>query len=454
MYTQRYSRGDSPASSNTRKPSGSRGGSNRPQSRGASRPSSGGFKRPGRDERSRGAARRGSSSYGGGSRGGYGGRGGSRGGSRGGGVRGGEFRDISKFVNKAKPQEVVVYQAKHTFADFAIDEQLKGNVLYAKYTAPTPIQDEAIPHILAGRDIVGIANTGTGKTAAFLIPLLDKVMKDRNQKVIIMAPTRELAIQINQELLKFAFRLNIYSVCVVGGAPLYKQTSELRRSHNFVIGTPGRIKDHIERGNIRLEQFRNVVLDEADRMLDMGFIEDMRFLLAKMPKPRHTLFFSATLSREIEKLISEFLVEPVSISVKTRDTAESIDQDVVHVTSANKYDVLHDILTQPECQKVLVFGRTKSGVERLAQFLHDRGIRVEAIHGDRSHSQRQRALRALKEDKVNVLVATDVAARGLDIPNVSHVINFELPSTYEDYVHRIGRTGRGGKTGKALTFIQ
>ncbi len=366
-----------------------------------------------------------------------------------------QFCDVSKFINRATPiLEAKPYVVVNSFPSFSINERLKKNILIAGYSQPTPIQDQAIPHILAGRDIVGIANTGTGKTAAFIIPLLDKVVKDKKQNVLIVAPTRELAIQIDQELIKFAFGLSIFSVCTVGGMPIFRQISNLRRSHNFIIGTPGRIKDLIERRCLRLDNFQTVVLDESDRMLDMGFINDMRFLISAMPRSRQTLFFSATLSHDIKNIINEFLNNPVNISVKTGDTACGVEQDVVYVKNEPKLDLLHSLLIQPEFNKVLIFGRTKYGVERLSLLLSDRGFKAESIHGNKNHSQRQHALCQFKENRTQILVATDVAARGLDIPNVSHVINYELPATYEDYIHRIGRTGRGGKTGKALTFIE
>lgn len=367
----------------------------------------------------------------------------------------GQFKDISKFINRAAPiTEAKPYVAVNSFTDFCIDERLKKNILRAGYSNPTPIQDQTIPYILEGHDIVGVANTGTGKTAAFIIPLLDKVIKDKKQNILIVAPTRELAIQINQELIKFGSGLSIFSVCTVGGMPIFHQINDLRRSHNFVIGTPGRIKDLIDRGCLKLNNFQTVVLDEADRMLDMGFINDMRFLMAAMPKEHQTLFFSATVSFDIKKLINEFLKDPINISVKTGDTARGVDQDVVYIRNEVKIEVLHTLLAKPEFNKVLIFGRTKHGVERLSELLVIRGFKAESIHGNKNHTQRQRALSKFKENKSQILVATDVAARGLDIPNVSHVINYELPNTYEDYIHRIGRTGRCGKTGKALTFIE
>jgi superfamily II DNA/RNA helicase len=348
-----------------------------------------------------------------------------------------------------------IYEPKNAFVDFQLDERIKTNIAAHGYERPTPIQDEAIPHILNGSDVVGIANTGTGKTAAFLLPLLNKVLAAPAENVLVIVPTRELAQQINEEFMKFRSALRIFSVCCVGGASIGAQISNLRRAHSFVFGTPGRLKDLIDRRAIDPSRFSTIVLDEADRMLDMGFVNDMRFIMNKMPKDRQTLFFSATTNPEIGKLIKEFLREPVTISVKTGETAKNVDQDVIRITGENsKINILHKLLEQPEFSKVLVFGRTKHGVEKLAKELTIRGFRSESIHGNKNQNKRQQALGAFKSDRAQVLVATDVAARGLDIPAVSHVINFDVPDSYEDYVHRIGRTGRAGQTGKALTFIE
>lgn len=379
-----------------------------------------------------------------------------RGNARRGGFQGKRL-DVSMFINKAVVVEETErhFLPEHSFASFNIDARLKKNIANKGYVAPTPIQDRSIPHILHGKDIVGIANTGTGKTAAFLIPLIDKVLKNPNERVLIVVPTRELAIQINQELKGFTPIMGIFSVCLVGGAPIGFQIRELKHKNQFVIGTPGRIKDLIERKVLDLSRTNTVVLDEADRMLDMGFINDMRFLMTKMPAVRHTLFFSATLSRDIEKLIHEFLREPVSISVKTRETSKSVEQDIVRMKAGqDKLNALEELLKQEEFKKVLIFGRTKHGVEKLSTNLVRRGFKVESIHGNKSHGQRQRSLGYFKDGKIQALIATDVAARGLDIADVTHVINFDIPATYEDYVHRIGRTGRGNKKGKALTFIE
>lgn len=364
--------------------------------------------------------------------------------------------DPSRFINKTIVEEKVIeFVPTHTFADFALDDRVKANIATKGYITPTPIQDRAIPEVLTGADVVGIANTGTGKTATFLLPLIDKILKNRDEKVLVMVPTRELAVQIGEELRGFAPGLGIYHAICVGGASIGPQMSQLRRKPNFVIGTPGRLKDLLERKALNLSTFKTVVLDEADRMLDMGFINDMRTILSLMPTPRHTLFFSATLSPEIEKLIGAFLHNPVRISVKTRESASSIEQDVVRVPrGTDKLTVLHDLLIKPGFDKVLIFGRTKHGVEKLSKTLTQKGFKAESIHGNKTQNGRQRALDLFKRDHVNVLVATDVAARGLDISGVSHVINYDLPSTHEDYIHRIGRTGRAGKRGKALTFIE
>ena len=370
--------------------------------------------------------------------------------------RRGENIHVSKFINKSSAADMVEqFAPTHAFTDFKIDERLKRAVVAKGYDTPTPIQDRVIPHILEGKDVLGIANTGTGKTGAFLIPLIHKVLLNPKEQVLIMAPTRELAIQIDEELKAFTKGMKIFSVCTVGGMSITKQILQLRYQYHFIIGTPGRLKDLIDRKKIFLAEFNTVVLDEADRMLDMGFINDMRFIMAGMPKVRHTLLFTATISPVIEKLISEFLHDPIRVSVKSGDTAKNVDQDVVKLKAGdNKIDVLHDLLTKEDFSKVLIFGRTKHGVEKLSELLLKRGIKAESIHGNKNHSQRQRALGKFKDNHSQVLVATDVAARGLDIADVSHVINYDVPETYDDYVHRIGRTGRGNKRGKALTVIE
>ncbi len=363
--------------------------------------------------------------------------------------------DFTQFVKKAiQVTETEVYNPKHRFADFEMHSKLKANVAEKGYVHPTPIQDGAIPHILEGRDVIGIANTGTGKTAAFLLPLIHKTFKHKTEKVLIIVPTRELALQIEDELRVFSRGSGLNSALCIGGAHIMEQMRSLARNPSFVIGTPGRLKDLIERKKLDLSGFSNIVLDEVDRMLDMGFINDIKYLVALMRSPRQSLFFSATMPREIAELAKKFLNDPVTIAIKSRATSENVDQDVVHVTpKEEKIETLHNLLVKPEFQKVLIFGRTKHGVDKLAHRLEERGFKADSIHGDKSQPQRQRALRRFSKDEITILVATDVAARGLDIPDVTHVINYELPENYEDYIHRIGRTGRGDKKGHALTFI-
>ena len=363
---------------------------------------------------------------------------------------------IERFINKnVVAQTAEVFVPVHQFEDFKIDQRLKANILAKGYETPTPIQDKIIEHVLQGLDVVGIADTGMGKTGAFLIPLIQKVLQNPQEKVLIVVPTRELATQINQEFKSFSRGINIYSVCCVGGASLGRQISELKnyRSH-FIIGTPGRLKDLIQRKVINLATFATIVLDEADRMLDMGFIADMRYIMSLMPRQRHALCFSATMPREIATLVNEFLKNPVTIFAKTGDTPENIYQDVVRVSGTEKIGALCSLLAKDEFRKVLIFGRTKHGVERLSKNLVRYGFKADSIHGDKNYASRIRALESFKQDNITVLVATDVAARGLDIPDVSHVINYDVPATYDDYVHRIGRTGRINKRGVALTFVE
>ncbi|TFG35321.1 MAG: DEAD/DEAH box helicase [Parcubacteria group bacterium] len=378
----------------------------------------------------------------------------SRGGKKGG--FGGERIDPARFINKAvMTEEVDIFKSEHKFQDFKIDQRLKQIVASRGYKMPTPIQDRIIPCAVNGSDVVGVANTGTGKTAAFLLPLINKIILNPKEQVLIVTPTRELALQIDQEFQEFTKGLRLFSVCCVGGMSIGRQISNLRYRYNVIIGTPGRLKDLIERKMITLSRFNSIVLDEADRMLDMGFINDTRFIMSGLPRERQVLLFSATIPYDIESLIREFLKDPVRVSVKTRDTANHVEQDIIRIERGkNKLDVLNELLSQIEFNKVLIFGRTKHGVERLSRTLSNNGFKVESIHGNKNNSQRQRALGLFKSSRVQVLVATDVAARGLDIADISHVINFDIPATYTDYVHRIGRTGRGNKRGMALTFIE
>ncbi len=353
-------------------------------------------------------------------------------------------------INENKPE----YFISHAFADFPISADLKRNILEKGYKSPTPIQDQVIEPILDGKDLVGIANTGTGKTAAFLIPLIDKVLKDRKQKVLILTPTRELATQIRDEFFAFSRGLDINCALCIGGANMSRQKNDLRRNPNFVIGTPGRIQDLLRSRNLSLFDFGSVVLDEADRMVDIGFIHDIENIISFLPKVRQSLFFSATIDGKVREILGSFVQNPVIISVKTNETAENIEQNTIKVTDrSRKIDQLHDLLIQEGFEKVLVFGRTKHGVQKLSDELVRRGFKADAIHGNKRQNQRIKTLEKFKRSEIQILLATDVASRGLDIPNVSHVINYDLPESYEAYIHRIGRTGRLDKKGVALTFI-
>lgn len=355
-------------------------------------------------------------------------------------------------AKEALPEQTV---ASQTFEQFHLLPQIEENILHKNYTAPTPIQEKVIPAIIDGHDVIGIANTGTGKTAAFLIPLIQKAHQQKSERILILAPTRELALQINDELKSLSRGLGIHSSLCIGGMSLGRQKGELKLSPQFVIGTPGRIKELIQERSLFLSIFHTVVLDEADRMVDIGFINDIKYFISLFPQNRQSLFFSATIDGKVKEIISHFVKNPVTASVKQQDTAENIEQDVIHVPAGyKKVDVLHDLLAQDEFQKVIIFGRTKWGIQRLADELIRRGFRAGAIHGNKNQNQRQRILQQFKNGDIKVLLATDVASRGLDIENVSHVINYEMPASMEDYIHRIGRTGRADKKGKALTFVE
>lgn len=368
-----------------------------------------------------------------------------------------QFINPERFINHQTVELAVdEYVATAKFSDFGLNERILSNIAALGYEAPSAIQERTIPLAIEGRDVIGLANTGTGKTAAFLLPIINKLFVTRAPySVLIIAPTRELAQQIDAEFKRFSSGMKLYSTLLVGGVNIAKQIRELMRRPHVIIGTPGRMKDLINRKQLYLYDVRHLVLDEADRMLDMGFINDIKQITAELPLDYQTLCFSATITPAVEKITHEIMKEPELISVKRTETNDHIFQDVVRFTDPdNKRELLINMLNEDEFEKVVVFGETKYGVQRLADMLTKQGIPAAAIHGNKSQSQRERALREFKMHKVNVLVATDVAARGLDIPDVSHVINYDAPGQYEDYVHRIGRTGRAGKTGKAYTFVE
>lgn len=362
--------------------------------------------------------------------------------------------DISMFVKKAvnvsKAESVKIV---NTFSDFGFVPQLYKNLSFKNFSSPTQIQDQSIGHIMKGRDLIGLAHTGTGKTGAFLWPMINKSYKDVNQKVLIIVPTRELAMQIANEFHCFSFGMKIYSALCVGGMPIHKQIVNLRRQPQFVIGTPGRLKDMHNRNLINYSQFQNIVLDEVDRMLDMGFIDEIREILRQLPKTRQSMFFSATMPEKIKILTKEFLQNPILVSINAGQTADNVDQDIIRAAENEKFAKLQNVLSQDSFKKVLIFSETKRDVEKLTNNLVHNGYRAASIHGDKRQGQRQKALDRFKNNEIAILVATDVAARGLDIKDVSHVINYTIPHSYEDYIHRIGRTGRGNNKGTALTFV-
>lgn len=363
--------------------------------------------------------------------------------------------DPSQFINK-NPIDLKeeVYEPENTFSTFGLEEQLIDTISSMGIESPTPIQDQIIPEILNGRDVIGLAETGTGKTAAFLVPLINKTISDKDKMTLILAPTRELAIQIEEEFKLLSKGLNQHSTVCVGGMNINPQIRSLKQKNHFIIGTPGRVQDLIKRNLIKTGHITTVVLDEADRMLDMGFINDMRAILSKIRKDRETLLFSATMNQETDNIVHDFLNNPVEISVKKRDITNSIEQDIIHFSHDNKFQTLVDLLNNDEFKKVIIFGAMKHSVEKLSKDLVKNKIRSESIHGNKNHVQRQRALNVFKNGRAQVLVATDVAARGIHVDDVTHVINYDLPGTFEDYVHRIGRTGRSRSKGKALTFVQ
>lgn len=328
------------------------------------------------------------------------------------------------------------------------------------YTEPTPIQEQSIPHILRGKDLLGCAQTGTGKTAAFAIPILQNLLLQQKEdaynhgiKALILTPTRELAIQIDESFEAYGKHTGLKHAVIFGGVSQFNQTAQLRRGVDILIATPGRLLDLITQKYVNLKDIKTFVLDEADRMLDMGFIHDVRKIIAILPEKRQTLFFSATMPPEITRLSSSILTNPVRVEVAAvSSTAENVDQHIYLVEKNDKRQLLIHLLKNGTIQNALVFTRTKYGADKIAKELFRANIKADAIHGNKTQAARQKALSNFKEGKIRVLVATDIAARGIDVDDLSHVINFELPNIPETYVHRIGRTGRAGNSGSALSF--
>jgi len=368
--------------------------------------------------------------------------------------RTGEYIDPSRFIKAASQAEAEAYVPTHRFTDFALGDLLQTNLAAKGYTSPSPIQDQAIPAALEGRDVIGIASTGTGKTAAFALPVLQHLMTDPQSAALVIAPTRELAQQIEQECRALGKGCGLSGAILIGGTGMGSQLQDLRHQPRIVIGTPGRIKDHLQRGTLKLAHFNMVVLDEVDRMLDMGFVHDVKEILSQTSPRRQSFFFSATIDSRVRTLISAFTEDPLMISLKASSASDSVHQDVVRFQdNYDKVAKLHDLLLKEEVAKAIVFDETQRSVERLHIELQKRGFIAEAIHGGKTQGQRQRALAKFKNNEVNILVATDVAARGIDVADITHVINYSVPKAYDDYIHRIGRAGRAGQIGYAVTFV-
>jgi ATP-dependent RNA helicase RhlE len=345
------------------------------------------------------------------------------------------------------------------FTTLGLAEPILKALAAEGYSSPTPIQTQAIPIVLDKRDLIGLAQTGTGKTAAFALPILHRLAADRRHagaracRVLVLAPTRELAAQIGQSFRTYGKFLGLSTAIVYGGASMHKQKQALNRGVDILVATPGRLLDHISQRSARLDAIEILVLDEADHMLDMGFIHDLRRIAKLVPQQRQTLLFSATMPGPIAELAAQFLTDPIRVAVAAvSSTTERVEQAVIHVAQSGKGELLMSLLEDQAISRALVFTRTKHGANRLAEKLADAGHSVDAIHGNKSQGQRERALKAFKDGKARLLVATEIAARGIDVDDVTHVINFDLPNVPEQYVHRVGRTARAGAGGSAISF--
>ena len=346
-----------------------------------------------------------------------------------------------------------------SFDDFGLADPIKRALAEEQYTTPTPIQADAIPIVLTGRDLIGIAQTGTGKTAAFALPILNRLATDRkplekkSPRILVLSPTRELSGQILESFRTYGRHMRIQSALVIGGVPMGRQVRDLMHGLDVLVATPGRLLDLMKSNGVRLNHVDVLVLDEADRMLDMGFINDIRAVVAKLPKERQTLFFSATMPREIADLAASMLRDPARVAVTpVASTAERIAQRVIMTDKSAKGALLIETLRAEVTGQTLVFTRTKHGADKVVKQLHHAGLSAEAIHGNKSQNQRERVLGAFRSGKLATLVATDIAARGIDVDGISHVINYDLPNIPESYVHRIGRTARAGAEGVAISF--
>ena len=364
--------------------------------------------------------------------------------------------DPQLLIKKAVTSEVKDYVSDRDYNSMPIHQQLKDALAIKGYIKPTEIQDRTLEALLDKKDVLGIAQTGTGKTGAFLIPIINQLIENNsNPFALVVVPTRELAIQVQQEFKSMTKGLKLFSACFIGGTNINKDLQILRRDSHLVIGTPGRILDLVNRKALDLRKLNTLILDEFDRMLDMGFVHDVKKILYGMQNRKHTLLFSATLNDKQNKLIKEILNRPVTVKISNgTSTGDNINQDIIKISSEDdKFGILLEMLNRTNFKKILVFEETKHRVNRLCAKLNKAGIKSDQIQGNKSQNARQKALGRFKKGEVKVLVATDVAARGIDISDITHVINYQVPESFDSYIHRIGRTGRAGKTGEAYTFV-
>ncbi len=364
--------------------------------------------------------------------------------------------DTNQLIKKATSGKEVVFESDRLFTDMPLDERLKNNLIKKGFQKPSQIQDKTLESLKSGRNLIGIANTGTGKTAAFLIPIIERLLKQpESLTALVIVPTRELALQVEQEFRSLTLGMNFFGASFIGGTSVNKDLSKLRRQNHILIGTPGRLKDLIDQKALHLRKIPVLVLDEFDRMLDMGFVRDIKRIIGGMTSRQQTMLFSATKDKTQDTLISQLLKDPVVVKVSSGTTSsDRVQQDIIQVPQgADKFKMLADLISKPEFSRVLVFAETKRWVDRVAKQLNQSGINADQIHGNKSQNYRNCALEKFKKGRIQVLVATDVAARGIDVTDVTHVINYQLPMSFDSYIHRIGRTGRAGKIGKAFTFV-
>jgi len=363
--------------------------------------------------------------------------------------------DPRKLIQTAAPVKLIKSETRE-FSSLPIDSAIYRNIQQMGFVSMTEIQDRTFTELLEGRDLIGIANTGTGKTAAFLIPTMQRLLSSPKKfQTLVVVPTRELALQVMDEFKKLSNGLGLKAACFIGGTNIESDRKQLIKTNDFIVATPGRLLDLKQRGYVRLENVEVLVLDEFDKMLDMGFIRDIRSIVDALRNRKQTLLFSATKDPKQTKLISEFVMDPFVVEVSTGDTSsKNVEQDIIRVNEGqDKFQLLLDLLKKADCEKAILFTETKHLANRLSKKLNSSGIKSDQIHGNKSQNYRVNALEKFRKGSIQVLVATDVAARGIDINNVTHVINYQMPRDFDTYIHRVGRTGRAGKTGNAYTFV-